>query len=206
MKTLKTAKEFIEFSSLSLEGKDDFVPFIIVTDDRDREFFVGFAEMPTDPEAKDQIADLIMALCVVHGAVEVAFGSAAWSAETPVDDDSDAPPSERSNRKEVAIVSAANAAGVRDVRIASVVRENGKVGIGLWEQIPPTAMTGRFAEALHMGIKLSAKIPPEIRAYLREQTEAGLIQEIVTSTAHIINEARRTAMTIETMEKRMWEK
>jgi hypothetical protein len=197
MKTLEKAKQFIEFSSLSLEDKEDFVPFVIVTDEQDREFFVGFEQMPEEPEAKDQLADMIMALCVVHGAVEVAFGSAAWSAETSVDDNSDVPPSQRSNRKEVAIVSAANSAGVKDVRIASVVRENAKVGIGLWEQLPLTVATGRFAEALHMGIKLSAKIPPDIRDFLREQIEAGLMREILVSTTNVITEARRTAMTIE---------
>lgn len=203
MKTLDKAQQFIEFSSLSLADKEDFVPFVIVIDEKDREFFVGFAHMPTEPEAKDQLADIIMALCIVHGAVEVAFGSAAWSAETTVDDVSDVPPSERPNRKEVAIVSAANSAGVKAVSIASVVRENDKVGIGLWEQLPLTAATGRFPEAIHMGIKLSKKIPPEIRDFLREQIEAGLLQEIVSSTTNVISEARRTALN---MEKGEWKK
>lgn len=203
METLKKAQQFIEFSSLSLEREEDFVPFVIVVDERGREFFVGFAQMPTEPEAKDRLADMIIALCVVHGAVEVAFGSAAWSAETTVDDTSDVPPSKRPNRQEVAIVSAANAAGVKNVTIASVVREGGKVGIGLWEQLPLAAIAGRFAEALHMGLKLSGKIPPEVRAFLREQIEAGLVQEIVTSTMNVISEARRTAMTIE---EGMWKK
>lgn len=203
MKTLKQAQQFIEFSSLSLDDGEDFVPFVILTDERDREFFIGFETMPTDPEAKDQMADMIMALCVVHGAVEVAFGSAAWSAETSVDDTSDVPPSQRPDRQEVAIVSAANSAGVKNVCIASVVRENSKVGIGLWEQIPTVAIAGRFSEALHMGLKLSAKIPPEIRGFLREQIEAGLLREIVNSTMHVITEARQGAMT---MEKGTWEK
>lgn len=204
MEILKKAQRFIEFSSLSLEEKEDFVPFILVADENGGEFFVGFAQMPTEPEAKDRLADMIMALCVVHGAVEVAFGSAAWSAETAIDDDSDVPPSERPNRKEVAIVSAANSAGVKDVRIASVVRESGKVGIGLWEQLPAAvAATGRFTEALHMGIKLSSKMPAEVRTFLREQMEAGLAEEILKSTVSVITEARRTAMTIE---RREWNK
>lgn len=203
MKTLKKAQQFIEFSSLSLEDREDFVPFVIVTDERDREFFVGFQEMPTEPKDQDQLADMIMALCVVYGAVEVAFGSAAWSAEADVDDDSDVLPSQRPDRKEVAIVSAVNSGGVKDVSIASVVRESGKVGIGLWEQLPAVAISGRFAEALHMGLKLSAKIPSEIRDFLREQIEAGPVQGIVGSTMSVITEARRTAMTIE---EGMWEK
>ena len=203
MKTLKTAQQFIEFSSLSLADKEDFFPFVIVTDEQDREFLLGFGTMPEEPEAKDQLADMIMALCVVHGAVEVVFGSAAWSAETSVDDDSDVPPSQRHDRKEVAIVSAANSAGAKDVRIASVVREGGKVGIGLWEQIPTAGITGRFAEALHMGLKLSAKMPPEIRDSLREQIEAGLMQEVVGSTMNVITEARLAAMTIA---ERVWKK
>lgn len=204
MKTLKQAQQFIEFSSLSLNDKEDFVPFVIVADDQDREFFIGFAQMPTEPEAKNELADMIMALCVVHGAVEATFGSAAWSAETSADDNSDVPPSERPNRKEVAMACAATSAGVKDVCIASVVRENGKVGIGLWEQMPPTvAAAGRFAEALHMGLKLSAQIPPEIRAFLREQIEAGLMREIVGSTMSVITESRRGAMT---MEEGGWEK
>lgn len=203
METLKKAQQFIEFSSLSLTGKEDFVPFVMITDERDKEFFIGFEQMPTNPEAKDQLADMIIALCVVHGAVEVAFGSAAWAAEASLDDDSGVPPSERPNRKEIATVVAANAAGINDVSIASVVRENSKVGIGLWEKLPADAMTGRFAEALHMGIRLSAKMTPEVRGFLREQIEAGLIREIVSSTMSVIAEARRTAMTIE---ERMWGK
>lgn len=202
MEILKKAQQFIELSTLSLEDKEDFVPFIIVTDERDREYFSAFVEMPSEPEGKDRIADMIMALCIVHGAVEVAFGSSAWSAETTADDDSDLPPSQRTNRKEVAYVSAANREGIRAVRVASMVRESGKVGVGLWEQIPTEGITGRFAEALHMGIKLSSKMPTEVRDYLREQIEAGLMEEIVNSTANVITEARRTAMTIE----RMWEK
>jgi hypothetical protein len=203
MKTLKKAQQFIEFSSLSLENKQDFAPFVIVTDEQDREFFVAFEDMPTDPEAKDRLADMIMALCVVHGAVEVAFGSAAWSAETSAEEDSDVPASQRPNRKEVAVVSGATSAGVKDVRIASVVRENGKVGIGLWEQLSLAEISGRFAEALHMGLKLSAKMPPEIRDFLREQIEAGLMREIVSSTMNVITESRLAAMTIE---KGAWEK
>lgn len=202
MEILKKAQQFIEISTLSLEDKEDFVPFIIVIDERDKESFSAFAEMPSDPEAKDRVADMIMALCIVHGAVEVAFGSSAWSAETTVDDDSNLPPSQRSNRKEVAYVSAANREGIRAVRVASMVRESGKVGVGLWEQLPTAAISGRFAEALHMGIKLSSKMPTEVRDYLREQIEAGLMNEVVNSTANVITEARRTAMTIE----RMWEK
>jgi|LakMenEpi03Aug12_release.lakeMendotaPanAssembly.Ray.scaffolds.fasta_scaffold210443_3 hypothetical protein len=202
MKTLKKAQQFIEFSSLSLEDGQDFVPFIIIIDDQDREFFVGFGQMPTEPEAKDQLADIIMALCVVHGAVEAAFGSAAWSAAAELNDDLKVPPSKRPNRQEVAIVSAANNAGVSNVSIASVVREGGKVGIGLWE-LPDKAIAGRFAEALHMGLKLSSKIPAEIRAFLREQIEAGLLQEILMSTTNVISEARRTGMTIE---KGAWKK
>ena len=200
MKMLEKAQQFIEFSSLSLEGNEDFVPFVVVADERDREFFVGFARMPTEPEAKDRLADMIIALCVVHGAVEVAFGSAAWSA---AGGDSDVPPSQRPDRKEIAIVSAANAEGAKDLRVASVVRERGKVGIGLWEQIPSAGITGRFAEALHMGIKLSAKIPPDIRDFLREQIEAGLVKEIITATAQVVSEARLKGLTIE---EGMWKK
>lgn len=203
MEILKKAQQFIEFATMSLKGKEDFVPFIIVTDERDREFFVGFGRMPEEPDGKDQLADMIVALCVVHGATEVVFGSSAWYAETSVDDNSGVPPSQRPNRKEVACISAANSAGVRDVRVASVVRECGKVGIGLWEQIPPVGITGRFAEALHMGIKLSGKIPSDIRDFLREQIEAGLMEEIIKSTMSVISEARRNAMTIE---EGMWKK
>lgn len=202
MKILEKAQQFIEFSSLSLEGKEDFVPFVMVMDERDKEIFAGFEQMPNEPEGKDRLADMIMALCIVHGAVEVVFGSSAWSAETSVDDDSDLPPSQRANRKEVAYVSAANREGITATRIASMVRENGKVGIGLWEQLSPGMMTGRFAEALHLGIKLSSKMPPEVRDYLREQIEDGLMEEVVNSTANVITEARRTAMKIEGMWKK----
>lgn len=205
MEILKKAQQFIEFATLSLEGKEDFVPFLIVTDERDREFFLGFGQMPEDPDGKDQLADMIMALCIVHGAVEVVFGSSAWFAETSVDDDSDVPPSQRPNRKEVAYISAANNAGIRDVRVASMVRESGKVAVGLWEKLPLSFVAGRFSEALHMGIKLSDKMPPEVRDFLREQIEAGLMEEVVRSTMAVIAEARRGAMTIDTME-RMWEK
>ncbi len=205
MKTLKKAQQFIEYSTLSLSDEQDFVPFLIVTDERDKELFLGFGHMPDEPEGKDQLADMITALCIVHGAVEVAFGSSAWSALTSVDDNSDVPPSKRPNRKEVAYISAANSAGITDVRVASLVRESGKVGVGLWEQLPMVGATGRFAEALHMGIKLSSKMPSEVRDFLREQIEAGLMQEIVSSTMSVIAEARLGSMTIETIE-RLWEK
>jgi hypothetical protein len=202
MKILKKAQQFVEFSTLSLEGNDDFIPFVMVMDERDKEFFVGLGHMPTEPDGKDRLADMIMALCIVHGAVEVVFGSSAWSATTSPDDDSDLPPSQRPDRKEVAYISAANREGIRAIRVAPMVRENGKVGVGLWEQLPIEAISGRFAEALHLGIKLSSKMPTEVRDYLREQIEAGLIEEVVNSTANVITEARHTAMTIE----RMWEK
>lgn len=203
MKTLKKAQQFIEFAAMSLEGNDDFVPFLIVTDERDKEFFVAFGKMPDDPAGKDQVADMIIALCVVHGAVEVVFGSSAWSAETTVDDINGLPPSQRPNRKEVAYISAANSAGISDVRVASMVRESGRVGVGLWEQLPLEGVVGRFAEAMHMGIKLSSKMPPEVRDFLREQIEAGLMEEVVSSTMSVIAEARLNAMTIE---ERMWKK
>lgn len=203
MKTLKKAQQFIEFAAMSLEGNEDFVPFLIVTDERDKEFFVAFGKMPDDPAGKDQVADMIIALCVVHGAVEVVFGSSAWSAETTVDDINGLPPSQRPNRKEVAYISAANSAGISDVRVASMVRESGRVGVGLWEQLPLDGVAGRFAEAMHMGIKLSSKMPSEVRDFLREQIEAGLMEEVVSSTMSVIAEARRNAMTIE---ERMWKK
>lgn len=197
MEILDKAQQFIEFSSLELEGEEDFPSFIIVTDENDREFFVGFAQVGSEPEAKDALADMIMALCIVHGAVSAAFGSAAWSAEG----DGDLPPSKRPDRKEIAIISAATSAGVNAVRVASVVRENNKVGIGLWEQIPMTAAAGRFAEALHMGLKLSRKMPPETRAFLTEQMESGLAEEVLRSTVGVIAEARRTGLSVERREE-----
>ena len=178
------------------------MPFVIIMDERDKEFFSGFTEMPSDPEAKDRLADIIMALCIVQGAVAAVFGSCAWSVKPATKEDIELPPSQNPKREEVAIVSAADSTGISEVQVASVIRESGKVGVGLWEQLSPDGANGRFAEALHMGIKLSTKMPTEVRDYLREQIEAGLIDEVVTSTANVISEARRTAMTIE----RMWEK
>ena len=202
METLKKAQQFIEYSTLELSDQQDFVPFVVMLDERDREFFIGFGHMPDEPEEKDYLADMITALCIVHGAVEVAFGSSAWSAITSIDDTSDVPPSKRPNRQEVAYISAANSSGASDTSVASLIRENGKVGVGLWEQMP-TAGPGRFAEALHLGIKISGKIPAEVRDFLREQIEAGLMKEVVSSTVNIIAEARRTAMIAE---ERLWKK
>lgn len=197
MEIVKKAQQFIEFSALELKDQEDFVPFVIVADAEGREFFFGFTEMPVNPEAKDQLADIIMALCVVRGAVEIAFGSAAWYAESTIGDVNDAPPSQRPDRKEVAIVSVAGDEGVNTVFAASVVRENNKVGIGLWEKLPASATAGRFAEALHMGLKLSRKLPPETRAFLDEQIKEGLEDALIESTAATISKARRTALYIQ---------
>ena len=197
MEILEKAQRCVEHSTLDLSGNQDFIPFVIVVDEEDRDCFVGFTSMPEDDEAKDVLADLITALCVVHGAVQAAFGSAAWAAATTLDDDSDLPPSKRANRQEVAVTTAATAAGISGIRVASLVRENNKVGVGLWEQYPPEAASGRFAEALHLGLKLSKRIPPSIRAFLREQIEAGLEEEVLRSTAGVISEARRKGLTLE---------
>ena len=61
MKILEKAQQFIEFSSLSLRGREDFVPFVMVMDERNKEIFAGFEEMPNEPEGKDRLADMIMA-------------------------------------------------------------------------------------------------------------------------------------------------
>lgn len=197
MEILKKAQQFIEFLTLSLEDEEDPVPFIIILDERDKQFFSGFTEIPGDPEGKDRLADIIMALCIAQGAVAAVFGSSVWFVEPLTKEDAELPPSQNPRRKEAVIVSAADSTGVNTVWIAPVIREAGKVGVGLWEQLSLDAAGGRFAEALHMGVKLSSKMPTEVRDYLREQIEAGLMDEIVTSTANVITEARRTAMTIE---------
>lgn len=199
MEILDKAQQFVEHSTLTLTGEEDFIPFIIVTDDSDKEFFVGFTSMPSSPESKDSLADMIMALCIVYGAAKAAFGSTAWYAEGS----GDLPPSQRPDRKEIAVVSAATCDGIVGIRVAPVVRESNKVGVGLWEEMPTVAASGRFAEALHMGLKLSRKMPPATREFLRGLLEAGMEEEILRSTAGIITEARRNGLSVE---KGDWEK
>lgn len=190
MGTLLTiAQQHIERVTLELENDEDFPPFIVLNDHQGETHYVGITSMPEDPDLKNKIADMLTAICLLRRAVEVAFASTAWWVKRRADGGLPSkPPSECSDRVEVAMVHAVNIDGAQ-LHTAPVVRESGKVGIGLWEPLAGD-MAGRFASAIRIGISLGQRLPQEMRELFDKGIAEGNESELLKAAVDAITQTR----------------
>lgn len=187
---LESAQQHIERVTLELENDEDFLPFIVLNDHQGETHYVGITSMPEDPDLKNKIADMLTAICLLRRAVEVAFASTAWWVERRADGGLPSkPPSECPDRVEVAMVNVVNTQGEATIYTAPVVRESGKVGIGLWEPLAGD-MAGRFVTAVRIGISLGQRLPQEMCELFDRELAEGHETELLKSATKVITQTR----------------
>lgn len=157
-----------------LSNDEDFMPTLIVRDHQDRMVCVGLM-MPESADAKNVVAGSMAAVCAVYRAKEVMFATAAWMVKGAAKDGLPAIPlSMCDTREEVVMVTSVQSDLSVAMFTAAVIRESGKVGVGLWEQMPDEAkLSGRFLEAMKTGIKMAAAAPPRMAEFVDAEVKAG---------------------------------
>lgn len=180
---------------LELSGDEDVLPFLTLRNAKDEVAYIGLVLPPSD-EGRDQIADAVTAACMVYRPVEAAFVCMAWLVIG--EDALRCKPSEHPNRVESAIVISVDDDGNINWSHANVIRENNKVGVGLWseeagESTYVKALGGRFASAILRGMFLARHIPPDLAAHSEREIEAGRITELIQMVIGVIDTIRKTA-------------
>ena len=175
------ARQHIASLVADLEGDNDFMPFMTLRDREGRVIYAGLM-MPDGADEKDGISDVMMGLCMVHRAVDVAFVSTSWMVTRRVYENGQpkdwdgTPPSQHPDRVEVVVLVHITPDGDQFYN-APVTRQNNKVSIGEWDAGGVTG--GRFANAIKTGMMLGTKIPPSLHDYMDAEIEAGRSEELV---------------------------
>jgi len=139
-------------------------------------------EMPQELDERDMVADYMMALIACSRATEAVFICTAWIATATFDDMRR--PSQREDKDEVLVLAYDNG-DTTSLWMAGLTRhENRPPDMGLWKQDGDSAVGGRFAEALSLGLKLAetvAEIPG-----LQDQLDEAATPEEISSLAVIL--------------------
>lgn len=183
-----------------LEGDDDFMPFMLVNGANGL-IYVG-VDMPEFGSPRDDIADVLMAIVVIHEGTEAVFASMAWSlvAMSPEERKQwgNRDFAEHPDRKEmVFIVYMGPDGGV--FHSAPVTRENNTVRLGEWNGREDTDLRlgGRFARALGAGIALARDMPAEMVDYARKEIAAGNERDVMEHLVRAYRRARAGEVTPE---------
>lgn len=162
------AKKHAESMVAELSGEEDILPFVSLIDRDDRLHIAGIV-MPAEDEGKDAVADMIVALCILHQPKEITFICTAWMVASTDGKLPEARPSQHPDRKEIVFVlsTSVDADGEVSMISAPVIRENNLVGLGLWDSPSKGRSSGRFGEALAFGVGAAARIPEDMRAMLK---------------------------------------
>lgn len=184
---IEEAQGHVERMVAELEGDDDIMPFMTIRG-RDEEgiVYVGLM-MPEGGVEKNHIADTMMALCALNRAVAVVFGCTSWQVTCdPKDAEAvkkaeSVMPSQHPDRQEIVFLHHATADG--DSYASTVLtRENNKVRLGGWSSDPRGGRVGgRFGDAIHLGMKLGAEMPPEMCEWIDEQVADGNSQQLLAT-------------------------
>lgn len=195
------AKRHVDAMMEDLTGDEDFMPFLTIRMHDDGIAYVGMA-MPDGDEARNWLADVMMALCAVHRAKEALFVSVSWMVkrDTATISDDESPeypkvmPRDHPDRIE-AVVMTGIAGERRDGSMysAPVIRENNTVKLGEWDDASGVGIAGRFGDAIINGMNFGAKFPPEMCEYVDAEIAAGRNQELVASMLRAMNSARTGA-------------
>ena len=75
---------------------------------------------------------------------------------------------------------------------AEVARRNNMVHLGEWVSYDEShEMSGRFGNALHMGMDLGQALPPDMCEYIDAELDAGREQTIVSNLVQLLTGERR---------------
>jgi hypothetical protein len=190
---IEDAQKHIERLTQDLSGDEDFMPFMTIRDHSDRVIYAGLM-MPGEEDGKDQIANFMTALCMVHRGVEAVFASVTWMVTAkPGENLPNVMPSQHPDRVEMAFLIAMDTEEHVTTHSAPLIRENNMVGVGLWSEADELrAVGGRFGDAMRHGLALAKKLPPEMAEWLdhtiNEDSES--MSELVNRFAETIGEAR----------------
>lgn len=192
---MEIARRHVESLVEDLKGDEDFMPFLNILT-HDRQIVYAALEMP-EGEARDGVADVMMALCAIHRGTEAVFASTVWMVTRKADADGEWPdmegivPSQHPDRVETVFLASISGARLKGTTYsAPVIREDNTVRLGEWTDSEGVGMTGRFGDAIIAGMKFGEKFPPEMCEYVDAELAADRGQEVVTSLLRAISSAR----------------
>ena len=188
-------REKINEMVAELKDDNDFMPFMLVNGAKSKVYVA--LDMPEWGAPRDAVADVMMGLLVIHRATEAVFASVAWSLW-------DLTPEERRawgnrsfeehpQRREMVFMVHVGVVGEDSFHCAMVTRANGRVTLGEWEdriEEGTTKAGGRFADAMHMGIKMGQDMPVEMCQYIDEALEAGDDDQVIRPLLNALRRVR----------------
>jgi hypothetical protein len=175
---VEEAQHHVESLVADLEGDNDFMPFLTIACLDDKVVYVGLA-MPGE-EGKNDLADVMGALTAAYRAQEVVFASVSWMVKADSREGlGHRMPSEHPDRVEAVFLLHVTGDMNDIMHSAEVRRTNGRVTLGAWDSFDATEVAGRFGEAIHRGMVLSANLPPEMVAYIEANFAAGNDEEVI---------------------------
>jgi hypothetical protein len=185
------ARGFIEHAVADLEGEDDFMPFMTYRRPDGPVCYVGLATMG-DAGEKDRVSDIMAAILAAHSAVEAVFASAAWMVrDLSAEVFRDKPPSEHPMRIESAFMIHVTRDGDA-FHTADIMRAGDRVTLSEWMvESSDVKMGGRFSDAMHMGMRLGATIPDEVREYIEANLAAGDFAAVLRPMANAFASLRQ---------------
>jgi len=186
MSTLTNAQQHIESLVQDLRGEADFMPFLI-TRRGGQEFYFGLAAMAD--ETKNDIADLMGAAVTVTQPDEAVFASVTWMVQAPKGTNPEFRPSEHPDRKEVVMVLHVTRDG-SCMYSAALHRRDNRVLLGAWDRLGAEATGGRFADAIHAGMKVGAAIPEDFQQWCQERIAAGKFDEVLRPAMNAFRKVR----------------
>lgn len=197
---LDHARDHIERMVATLSGDDDFMPFMVLNGAKDH-LYVG---LPMPDEGRDTIADVMVAILTVYRATEAVFASMAWSVMAHKREEIKVAPSQHPDRQEIAFLVHVGP-GADACYTAPVIREAGKVGLGLWsgeadEDGALENIGGRFGDAMHMGIRMGSDLPIEMCAFIDEALERDDLDAVIAPFLRAMNHVRSGELTDEEIE------
>lgn len=185
-------KKFVERATIPLTGEANFDPTLAILDHKADVIHVGIlGELLA---SDDSLADLLTAFCLAHRAQAAVFTSPGWMAVMNKDE-LNVLPAEHPNRQEMAlmlVVERGDDGGVATTMImAPIIRENGKVGIGLWDEKAKGSHRPRFDRAMARGIDMAKIMPDDLKEWVDEQVanEAGT-QRLFATIMSVITKVR----------------
>lgn len=145
------------------------------------------ALMMPDDEAKEKIAQMMIASIAFAEATEVIFICTAWMGPPNA---LDVPPSQHPDRMERVILVHQQSTDKCDLYAAPVIRhDNRPPDLGQWEEMGG-AMGGRFGDAIESGMKLAKSVSdvPGLAKSINESWDKGTVAQDMELFIKVLNE------------------
>jgi hypothetical protein len=188
------ARRHVESMVARLEGENDFRPFLTLNGAAAGHVYLSL-DMPDrdHPKKKDDVGDVIAAVLAAYRASEAVFCSVTWAVFAKRDEKlGEVAPSDDPRRVEMVFMLQVDLDKGDTFHNAEVIRRDGRVSLGTWEaSSQQVRASGRFGDAMHMGMTLGADMPEAMTSYIDAQLRAGDEMKVLRPMINALRQFRK---------------